>query len=255
MILNPFSPEVIFNVVLLFCRVGTSFFMMPIFGEKNLPVLIRLAIAIAATIGIFGAFEGSMVDIPQNTLKSAIFIACEITSGLFIGLVCRIIISSIHTAGMSIGSSIGVSAAIMFDISQGDQSSIIGTFMNMIMIVLLLNMDLHLIFIKALSESYTNIPLGMFFKSNINMLEILVRALSQAWQIALQIASPFIISSLIVYVGAGILSRLMPQIQIFFLMLPMQIMLGLIILSLTLPALVNWYASRHYEQLSTFLGF
>ncbi len=226
-----FPPEQMFCMILIFCRISSSFFMVPIFGEKTIPTITRLALAILITISVFFSVNPGVI-LPATTIEVSILLVCEIIFGLFIGLLCRIIISSIHTAGMSIGSSIGISAAVMFDISQGDQSSLVGNLMNMIVISLLLSMDFHILFIQCISQSYQHMPIGMLFKYDINIVEVLIESVSMAWITALQLSAPFIISSLIMFVGAGILSRLMPQMQIFFLMLPLQMIVGFLILML-----------------------
>ncbi|MDZ5762512.1 flagellar biosynthesis protein FliR [Candidatus Cyrtobacter comes] len=251
--LPPISPEEIFTSILLLSRIGGSFFLMPIFGERLLPSLVKLALIIITTVFLSSILENT-IQLPKTTLETTVLIIYEIIVGLFIGLVCRIVASSIHTAGMAIGSSIGISAAVMFDVSQGDQGSLIGIFMNMLMIVLLLSMNMHIVLIESIYNSYKYMPIGGLFKNNISIVEILVSSMSFAWQIALQVSAPFIVSSLIMFIGAGVLSRLMPQIQIFFLMLPIQIIIGLLMISVTLPVLSKWLVEKHYEQISIFLG-
>lgn len=251
--LYPFSSEQIFISILLLSRIGSSFYLMPIFGERVLPALVKLALIVIVTVFFSSAFENN-VQVPKTLLEIAILIIYEIVVGLFIGLVCKIIASSMHTAGMAIGSSMGISAAVMFDISQGDQGSLVGIFMNMLMIALLLSMNVHITLVESLYNSYRYMPIGGLFKNTINVVEVLVSSISFAWQIALQISAPFIVSSLIMFIGAGVLSRLMPQIQIFFLILPIQIIIGLIMISVTIPVLLRWFIERYYEHISTFLG-
>jgi flagellar biosynthetic protein FliR len=78
--------------------------------------------------------------------------------------------------------------------------------------------------------------------------------MSGTFLLAFQLATPFIAVATIFYLGIGLLSRLMPQVQIFFVAMPLQITLGLIVLSLALPFVMRWFAGSFEETLLPLAG-
>ena len=99
---------------------------------------------------------------------------------------------------------------------------------------------------SAVIDSYHNFPFGGELPTG-NMADYLSQMLNKSFILGFKIGSPFIAFTIIFYSGMGLVSRLMPQLNIFFLSLPMQIYLGLGVLFLTLPIMVLWFV-RYYES-------
>ncbi len=113
--------------------------------------------------------------------------------------------------------------------------------------------DLHHLMLMSIADSYTvfrpgaPLPLGDFSQS-------VIRVLSDSFVLGIQFAAPFIVVGTIFYAGLGLLGRLMPQVQVFFIAMPLQIMLAFFIMALTLSAGMLWFLSRFQESLLRLTG-
>jgi len=84
--------------------------------------------------------------------------------------------------------------------------------------------------------------------------ETVARTVSTVFLLAVQISAPFIAVGTIFYLGVGLLARLMPQIQVFFVAMPLQIALGIMMLALALPIVMHWFIINFEETLSLFVA-
>ena len=112
---------------------------------------------------------------------------------------------------------------------------------------------MHHIFLVAINDSYILFqpgalpPLGQFA-------ELAVNIIANSFRVAIQIAAPFLVFGLVFYMGIGILSRLMPQVQIFFVAMPANILLGLVLLMLLLSAMLMWFLDYFSDAMKPFLA-
>ena len=192
-----------------------------------------------------GLPANTLPPLPDTPIQLFFVIAGELVIGVLIGGVARITMSALHVAGTVIAFLTSLGFAMFLDPTQGTQASLIATFLNLLGLVLIFATNLHLVMIQAMYDSYvlfapgTTIPVGDFA-------ELAIRLVSGAFRIGIQMAAPFIVYGLVFYVSLGIVARLMPQFQVFFIALPLQIMVGLSLLAVVLPALMMWFLN-YYE--------
>ncbi|HCX66971.1 MAG TPA: flagellar type III secretion system protein FliR, partial [Rhodobiaceae bacterium] len=136
---------------------------------------------------------------------------------------------------------------------QGQQGVLLANFLSLLAVTLIFATHLDHLLIAAMRDSYElfvpgqPIPVGDFS-------EMAVKFVSDAFRIGLQLAAPFLVFGLIFYVGIGILSRLMPQIQIFFIAMPANISLGLVLLLFLVGAMMTWFLQAFEQSISMFAG-
>jgi flagellar biosynthetic protein FliR len=183
-----------------------------------------------------------------------LLIGGEITIGVALGMTIKIILSSIHVLGMTIAFQSGLASGMIFDPAQGNQGTLFGNFLSLLIIVIILTGDLHYIMIKGITDSYQLMNIGDYSKNYDSITQLIIRTTSDSFNIGIQMAAPFIVTTLILFLVSGILSRLMPQLQIFFLMLPAQIIIGFIIFMASLGAIVSWFIDHYRETLITVLS-
>jgi len=106
--------------------------------------------------------------------------------------------------------------------------------------------------ISAMYDSYTLFPVGGDLKMN-DFAEIVINTVANSFLIGVQIASPFIVYGLVFNIGLGILARRMPQLQVFFIAMPLNIMAGFLILGIVLAAGMNWFLQHMESSLAAFL--
>lgn len=250
--LTDFLTTGVFAFLLVFVRIGTAAMIMPGLGDSFVPQNIRLYIALGLSLVLFPVIMPYVPSpIPPLAIMFALIIM-EFVVGLFVGTVARVLMVALDTAGMLISMSSGLANAQVFNPSLAGQGSIAGAFLSVTGVVLLFTTNLHHLLIYGLVESYVMFPVGGVPDTG-GMAEMMARAISASFLTGFQIAIPFIVLSLLIYIGMGVLTRLMPQIQVFILALPLQIMLSLLTLALTISALLLFWVARFESGMTVFL--
>jgi len=241
-----------FGFLLVFVRIGTAMMIMPGLGDSFVPQNIRLYMALGLSLVLSPLI---MPYIPSPVPGMAIMlslIAMEFVIGLLIGTVSRMLMTALDTAGMIISSASGLANAQVFNPSMATQGSVVGAFLSVTGVLFIFGSNLHHVLIYGLVESYDMFPIGGMPDAG-SMAELLSRALSVSFLTGFQMSIPFIILSLMLYALMGVLSRLMPQLQVFILVLPVQIFLTLLVLSLTLSSIYLFWAAKFEEGIMYFL--
>ena len=153
------------------------------------------------------------------------------------GLTARLTISALQVAGSVIAQQLGLGFVTAVDPTQGQQGVIVGNFLTMLGITLIFATDLHHLVIAALNDSYT-----LFQPGEIPLLgdvaALTTRTVAAAFRIGIQLSAPFLVFGLLFNLGLGVLSRLMPQMQVFFVGMPLSILVGFLILLLVVGAMM-----------------
>jgi len=131
----------------------------------------------------------------------------------------------------------GLGFAMAVDPTQGQQGMLIGNLLAMLGVALIFATDLHHLAIGALDHSYTLFRPGEFMPAG-DVTQLMVTIISSAFKIGVQLAAPFLVFGLLFNLGLGILARLMPQLQVFFLGLPISMMIGFAMLFAFLGAVM-----------------
>ena len=250
MTLVELSVNTVFSAFLVFCRVGTACMFLPGVGESYVSPRIRLIFAVMLSILLIPAIEHHLPSYLDSPLLVGLVIGSEVTLGFAIGIVGKLILSAVHTFGLVVSSQIGLSSAMMLDPSQGSQGSLIGNFISIIILMLIISMDLHLLVLQVFSGSYEIFPINDFSQYFDDFANMIIRVAATAWITGVKISAPFIIVGMLIFLGAGVLSRLMPQFQVFFLMLPAQILVGVFFLMITISGMALWFGEYYRETIT-----
>ena len=242
----------VFAFALTFVRLGTAIMIMPGVGDSFVPARIRLHFAAALSLALFPLTLPYIPDPLPNTFGLFSLIMMEFIIGIFFGAIARIFMMSLDTAGMVISISSGLSNAQLFNPALSTQGSLIGAFLSVTGVVVLFAMNLHHLLLAGIVESYEFFPLGALPDVG-SMAEMVARAVSAAFSIGVKIAAPFLVVSVMIYTGMGILARLMPQVQVFLLALPLQIIVSLIIMSMFLTSAYLFWGTQFEEAMVFFL--
>ena len=236
--LNQLLPSDILIYALVFARVGAMVMTLPALGEAMIPQRVRLMIALALVILLVPVVGDTYpAGATQKPLMLVGLIGLETATGLAIGLLLRIMISAVGTAGNVIAMQSGLAFAQTFDPSQQTQSALVSTFLSLLALVLIFAADLHHLLIAGIRESFVLFPPGKLLPTG-DFAKLAVETVSEAFTLGVQMASPFLVFGLILYGASGILARLMPQVQIFFLAMPLNILAGFVLLALTLSGMM-----------------
>lgn len=252
-ILEEFLVQGVFAFILTFVRIGAAITIMPGVGDSFTPQTIRLYIALALSLVMSPLVAPYLPSpVPQTALLFT-FIAMEFVVGIFIGTISRILIVALDTAGMVISMMSGLGNAQVFNPASATQGSLIGAMMSVTGVLLIFVTNMHHLLFMGLVGSYELFPVGSIPDTG-SMAMLLSKAVAGSFMIGIQISSPFIVVSLLIYIGMGVLTRLMPQIQVFLLAMPLQIMLSFITLTLVISAGMMFWLSKFEDGMVFFMS-
>lgn len=238
--LEQLLPNDIFSLLLVFARIGGAMMLLPGFGEVFVPRRVRLLLALAVTLVISPLVVGKLPPTPDGPFGMFAAIGAEMLVGVFLGALARMMVSALHVAGVIAGYQSSLANAMLFDPMSAGQGSLLGSLLHVMGVFVIFAADLHHLMIAALVESYdlfvpgASIPIG-------DLSDAAVRIVGQSFALGVQIAAPFIVAGMLFYLSLGLLARLMPQVQVFFVAIPIQIALGFLVLALTLSAGMMWF--------------
>jgi flagellar biosynthetic protein FliR len=238
-----FLPTLAAAFLLVFARIGTMVMLLPGLGELSVPVRVRLTVALVLT-AILLPLHRNAYQVDLRALGPVIAVlAQELLIGAVLGLTARLAISALQVAGSIVAQQLGLGFVTAVDPTQGQQGVIVGNFLTVLGITLIFATDLHHLVIAALNDSYS-----LFHPGEIplfgDIAALLTRTVAAAFRIGVQLSAPFLVFGLLFNLGLGVLSRLMPQMQVFFVGVPLSILVGFLILLLVVGAMMG-----------TFLGY
>ena len=153
---------------------------------------------------------------------------------------------------MLIATQSGLAIATQFDPNQASQGSLIGNLLSLTAVVLLFATDLHLVMLRALADSYTLFTPGQFPPVE-DFAEYFSHLVNDLFTLGMRLSSPLLVVMLLLYVGAGVLTRLMPNMQVFFILLPPQIFMSFFLLMAVFGSILLEFTNAFSEQLGSFL--
>ncbi|MBN9004700.1 MAG: flagellar type III secretion system protein FliR [Rhizobiales bacterium] len=226
--------------MLAFARIGAMVMLLPGLGEVNIPVRIKLAIALLLTFIMLPLHRAAYHVDMQSITPLVVMMVHEIIIGIVLGATARVTLSALQVAGSIIAQQLGLGFVTSVDPTQGQQGVLIGNFLTLLGIALLFATDTHYLVIAALNDSYKIFAPGELMPSG-DVAALATRAFSAAFKIGLQLSAPFLVFGLVFNIGLGVLARLMPQMQVYFVGVPLSIFTGFMILAAVLTTMMGTY--------------
>lgn len=230
--------------LLLFARVGAILMLLPVFSEDAVPGRMRLFIALGVTLGMFGLLEPAAAGVSDGAFLGLLF--TEILLGLALGMLVRIMFFAAAMAGSIISVQIGLSAALIADPAQGGQAALLSKFVLVSAAVVCLAMNVHHMWIRSIVESYSAFPVGALPSAE-DFAQLATTAVQRSMEVALGLAAPFLVFGIVFNAVLGLANRLAPQIQVFFIGLPANILAGLALFSMTIALILTSFAEVMVE--------
>ena len=248
-------PQVALLFMLLFARIGTMMMLMPALGEGSISPRVRLAIALLLTLVFYPLMSPLYsVDATAPLARVMLLFATEFVIGFFVGLGARLITYTLSIAGMVIASQSGLAFAMATDPTMdGQQGAVIGSFLSLLGITLIFAFDLHFLVIAAMHDSFQLFPPGSGLPVG-DLAEMATMLVADIFSIAIRLSAPFIVVGLVFYFGLGLLNKLMPQMQIFFIAMPLNIAIGGVMLFALLVTMMMWYLGHFETALGRFIA-
>lgn len=244
--LSEILPFTVYEILFVFARCGAAIMTMPGLGEAYVQRSAKLMLAVVVSIVILPTVAQHIPPMPADPIRLFLLIGGEIGIGLFLGIVAKTLSLTMATAGTIIAFQAGMANAMFFNAATAQQSSVIGAFLLSLVMLLIFVTDLHHLLLIGIADSYIRFtpnqlpPIGDFAN-------MFARVVADAFIMAMQIAAPFIFAGLVFYSGLGLMARLLPQMHVFFIALPLQILLSFLVLLLSLEAIMYWFM-RYFED-------
>ncbi|MBV9979274.1 flagellar biosynthetic protein FliR [Bradyrhizobium sp.] len=235
-----FLPALAAAFVLAFARIGAMVMLLPGFGEQNIPVRVKLSIALLLTLIILPLHRAAYQLDLQSMAALMVLMVHEIVIGIVLGATARVTLSALQVAGSVIAQQMGLGFVQSIDPTQGQQGVLIGNFLTMLGVTLLFATDSHHLVISALNDSYKVFAPGEIMGSG-DVAALATRAFSAAFRIGLQLSAPFLVFGLVFNIGLGVLARLMPQMQVYFVGVPLSIFVGFLIFGIVIVAMMGTF--------------
>lgn len=247
-------PNTAFLYLLLFSRIGAILMLMPALGEDLIPMRMRLSFALAFTLVVYPLLSPDLPTMPADVMGIIGLIFHELAIGLILGAIVRITVMATQVAGAVIAFQTGLSSALASDPTQaGIQGAVFGSFLSFLGMVLIFATDLHHMALAATYDSYMVFPLDAPLMFD-DAAQLAVRTVGNAFAIGIQMSAPFIVFGLVFNLGAGILARLMPALQVYFVLMPANIIVGLVLFALLLTMMMGWYITSFENHLAMWRG-
>ncbi|MEH6951063.1 flagellar biosynthetic protein FliR [Nitrobacter sp. NHB1] len=226
--------------MLVFARIGAMVMLLPGFGEVFIPVRVKLAIALILTLIILPLHRAAYHVDMQSVAPLVVMMVHEIIIGVVLGATARVTLAALSVAGSIIAQQLGLGFVTSVDPTQGEQGALMGNFLTILGIALLFATDTHYLVIAALNDSYKIFSPGELMPSG-DVAALATRAFAAAFKIGLQLSAPFLVFGLVFNIGLGVLARLMPQMQVYFVGVPLSIFIGFVILAAVLASMMGTY--------------
>ncbi|BCX81587.1 flagellar biosynthetic protein FliR [Methylomarinovum caldicuralii] len=222
-------------------RIGALLAAMPVFNSRSVPMRVRVILAVTVTVAVL-----PLLPPPPRVeligLEAVLVAIRETVIGLAIGFVLQVSFAALVFAGQNIAYSMGLGFAAMLDPQLGVQVPIISQVYLLLATLLFLGLDGHLVMIEMIAASFQVLPPGLGAVSR-DQLWLLVRWSATVFSAGVLLSLPIVIALLFVNIALGVATRAAPQLNIFSVGFPITLLLGLGLIWLTLPQVLERFAA------------
>lgn len=240
----------VFAAGLVFARIGAMVMLVPGLGDASVPPRVRLSFALLMAF-ILTPLVAQNVPVPSAVSGVAGAVIRETLIGLMIGAVLRLTLSALTTAGEVISIQTTLGFAQTANPMQATPSSTLSTFISLMGVTLIMTTDLHHLFFGAMVQSFEVFPFGRNLPVG-DAATLAVQTVAGSFALGIQLAAPVIVFSVVFNLATGLIGRVMPQFQIYFVSSPLAVIFGLSIFALSLGLIGMVWTTRYRELLQVF---
>lgn len=223
------------SITIVLLRILSIMAVLPGFGEHSVPMRIKVGLGIALT-----ALTYPMVDFGLHRIQGlssfTYYLASEVMTGLFIGIILRLMVLALQTAGAIAAQSTSLSQIL--GNAGVDPMPAMGHFLTIGGLAFLMIMGFHVQLMTMILLSYEIFPVGFVLQSHV-LMALGVNHISFVFSLAFGIAAPFCISALLYNVTLGAINKAMPQLMVAFVGAPAITFFGLFLLYICAPYMLN----------------
>ena len=206
---------------------------------NSIPILFKFGLALSASIVLFPLLDLTVFPELTNLSSFAVGAVGEILLGVIIGMAVNLIFVGLQIAGQLSGYQMGMALAEVIDPADGEQIPLLAQFFQIFAFLIFLTVNAHHWFLRALADSFHLVP-PLGFKLSGSLIEQLMRVAGNMFVIAIKVGAPVIVALLLTSIALGLIARTVPQMNVFFVAMPLKIMIGLMFVGFSLPYLSSF---------------
>jgi flagellar biosynthetic protein FliR len=224
---------------LIFIRVSVILFMLPFFNARAIPVLSKAGLAFLMTIILVPVVDSDLIASPENLWGLAQIVLSEFAIGMILGLMTNFFFEGVRIMGQLVGFQTGFAITNVLDPQRAIQVSILSNTAYLLAVVLFLLLNGHHILIDAIRESFDIIKIGSI-QINTQLFQKIIEMSGSMFIIGIKIGSPAIAALLFTKVAFGLVTKMIPQMNIMIVAFPVQIFIGLLFFGVSLNLLLGF---------------
>lgn len=231
-------PGLAFAFVLVLARVGSALMLLPGLGEADMPMMVRAGLVMSVSFLLLPGVAPMVGAAPDDVMALAGMVLAEVATGLWLGWLARMVVLALPVAGQLMSYMLGLSNVLQPDAELGAQATALGRMLALAAPVAILASGLYGPALAALGGSYRLVPPGALVPA-VDLTETALSSVAQGFALALRLAAPFVLASVVWQVSIGLMARLVPRLQVFFVAMPAQILGGLAIFAALISMLLG----------------
>lgn len=232
------NPNSYLAFLLVMLRLTGMLVFNPIFGRKNVPVLVNTGLAFFIALAVMPSLK--IPDFANVTLIGMVVSAAfELSVGAIVGLILNMISSIFVIGGDIIDMNIGISMSKAFDPANNMQTSLTTGMMNALFILIFFVTNNHFTLINMVIQTFNIIPAGTA-SINPDVFYYLNQFLSSIFVYAIKLALPITILEIVMTMGTGIIMRVVPQINVFVVNIQVKLLVGIAALFVLIPSFTGF---------------
>ncbi len=251
-VLNEILTLDIYRFFMIFTRLGAAMLLLPGFSGNLVSTRIRLLLALAFSLVMLPVVGRLYPPLPAQMGGLVTLIVGEALVGIYLGVLTQMLMACLSIAGTFIGFQVGLTNSFSFDAVAAQQSSTLTSLLSTTALVAMFATDLHHLMLRALADSYATFVPGAPLPLD-DFSETLGHLMSASFGLGMQLSAPVLVFGLIFYAALGLMARLAPQIQVFFVALPLQVIAGLSMLMIAIPMIIMLFLRWFEAGLIPFL--
>lgn len=234
------NPNVTLATFILFCRIGSCLMLMPGVSSAQIPVQVRLFVAVAVTLSLAPILldQAPLQTLSADPIPALRLIVVESLIGGLIGLLGRMFYLALETMAVGAATMLGMANPFGVEVEPNQMLPPLASLVSLSATTLIFVTNAHWEVLRGIAASYHAIPLGADFNAAYS-LRHLVAILAETFRIGLRVCSPFFIYAIIVNLAMSLINRLAPQIAVFYVATPFIVAGGLLLLYFSIRPLLG----------------
>lgn len=236
--LELFSMKNWYVFLVILARMAAMIGSLPIFTSSEAAFRLRLGLAVTISLLLFPVLDLNLTAQQTTAMGLVLVIVREALLGVLMGFVIQLIFFAVQLGGTIVGYQMGFAAANILDPQNQQQIPLLSQFQNVFAILIFLALDVHLMLLRVMVDSYDILPPGGFGFSG-GAVPFLMQLTGEMFVLGLQLIAPVMVVLMLSMFILGIMSRVFSQLQVFLLSFPINIGLALILIGLSMEMVLT----------------